>query len=63
MLFFMPYLFARYFEANDKVIPALIKSLSSFVNSIRLTFEYLLVLISPFITTVISPITSFSAKY
>ena len=57
MLFFMPYFFAKYFDAADKLKPALVNSLRSFLKSDLLISSFLSFLM-PFITIVISPITS-----
>ena len=62
MLFGRLFFLAKYLEAADKVKPALIKSLRSFFISKISNSELLLDLFIPLITTVISPITSFSLK-
>ena len=58
MLFF----FAKYFDAEDKLSPALIKSLSSSFNENLLISEFCISLLIPFITTVISPNISVPSK-
>ena len=58
MLFF----FAKYFDAEDKLSPALTKSLSSSFKKFLLSSEFWISLLMPFITTVISPNISLPSK-
>ena len=53
ILFFIPVLFARYFEAADKLNPALMRSLSSFFTFDLENSSFFLFI--PLMTIVISP--------